>query len=423
MKILIDNSGYELKNQGDLAMLIVTANRFHRQYPNAKIQIMTVVPERLKEIIPYANPVSTKGRGQWAMQWSLFGGVHKLFPDCLHDWLTIQESLLKIKYPDFSLWWIKRRLIKRGYNVDPLINYLEMMQGTDVVIASGGGYITDAFEIHAIRVLQTLALAQRLGKPTAMFGQGLGPLKKEAILFWAKKVLPNLECLGLRESVYSRPYAQLVNVPVNKIEVTGDDAISLVYASKALNLGDEIGVNLRVSSYSGLTDDVLEQFRLILTEVSEKLKTELCAVPISSHSGDSDFYSIQKILGGGLPSKESFDTPLKIIKQVGSCRIVITGSYHAGVFALSQGVTVIAVVASDYYRYKFEGLANQFGEGCFIVDRDIPEFDNKFKSAVTEAWKNAEVIRPKLLEKAQKQIEKGDVAYQIFYKACNRSDK
>lgn len=420
MKILIDNSGYELKNEGDLAMLVVAANRFHQQYPNAEIQIMTVAAERLKEILPYVTPINIKTCSQWVTPWGLFGGFHKLLPGFLHAGLKKKESLLKIKYPDLSFWWIKRRLSKRGHNIEPLKAYISTIKDADMVVATGGGYITDSFERHAIIVLQGLALAQSLGKFTAMFGQGLGPLKVESILFWAKKVMPNLECLALRESVYSKPYAQIVNISEDKVAVTGDDAISLVHTERALNLGNKIGVNLRVADYSGVADRDLEQFSVIIHELSEKINTELCAIPISSHSGDSDFYSIQKILGGDLPSKTNFDTPLKVIKQVGMCRIVITGSYHAGVFALSQGVSVIAVVASDYYRYKFEGLANQFGGGCLIVDRDMPEFYDKFKIAVIEAWDNAEVIRPKLLDKAQEQIELSEAAYQKFYNVCNK---
>ena len=56
-----------------------------------------------------------------------------------------------------------------------------------------------------------------------------------------------------------------------------------------------------------------------------------------------------------------------VFEQIGFCRVLITGSYHAGVFALAQGVPSICVAQSQYYVDKFVGLADQFGEGCRVI--------------------------------------------------------
>jgi polysaccharide pyruvyl transferase WcaK-like protein len=57
---------------------------------------------------------------------------------------------------------------------------------------------------------------------------------------------------------------------------------------------------------------------------------------------------------------------------VSRCRVVVTGSYHAGVFALAQGIPVVATAASRYYHDKFSGLADLFGGGGDIVDVGSP---------------------------------------------------
>jgi polysaccharide pyruvyl transferase WcaK-like protein len=50
--------------------------------------------------------------------------------------------------------------------------------------------------------------------------------------------------------------------------------------------------------------------------------------------------------------------------------VVVAGSYHAAVFALSQGIPVVALVKSPYYVNKMVGLGDQFGAGCEIVRLD-----------------------------------------------------
>lgn len=414
-KILIDNSGYQLKNYGDLAMLEVACSRFQYEFPNAEILVFTNAVEKLKEFIPYATPISLSGRRQWEQTWNVFGGLHKLIPSPLHAWLERQEKRFKFTFPHFSFHWIKWRFNKKGLDLSPMREFLNVVDNSDVVIASGGGFVTDPFENHACRVLQTLALAQSMGKPTAMFGQGLGPVSSEKLFSWSKMVLPKLNYLTLREGVYSKPFALASGVTADKVGVTGDDAITLAYSNAPDELGDAIGINLRVASYSGLHGDALANIKNILQNAVIKLGTELRGIPISIHDADSDLKSLRTLLEDkAIDEAATLDSSMKVIEQAALCRIVITGSYHAGVFALSQGVSVIGVAASDYYRYKFEGLANQFGVGCQIVDRDSPEFGADLEAAIYKGWEGADTVRPILLEKAQEQINLSNAAYGLF---------
>jgi len=419
-KILIDNSGYELNNYGDLAMLEVACSRFHREFPDAKIFVFTNAVEKLKKSIPYAIPVSLSGRGQWEQTWNVFGGLHKLIPSCFHAWLERQEKHFKFTFPHFSFHWIKWRFNKKGLDLSPMREFLDVVDNADLVIASGGGFITDPFENHACRVLQTVALAQYMGKPTAMFGQGLGPVSSEKLYFWSKLVLPNLNYLTLREGVYSKPFALASGVLVDKFSVTGDDAITLAHSNTPDVLGDAIGINLRVASYSGLQDDALATIKNALQNAVTKLRAELLGIPISIHDADSDLKSLRALVEDKVVEDAvMLDTSMKVIEQAGLCRIVITGSYHAGVFALSQGVSVIGVAATDYYRYKFEGLVNQFGVGCQIVDRDSPKFEAELEAAIYKGWESADTVRPNLLEKAEEQINLSDAAYGLFMESID----
>ena len=108
----------------------------------------------------------------------------------------------------------------------------------------------------------------------------------------------------------------------------------------------------------------------------------------------------------------SLQTPADVMRQVGRCRLVITGSYHAGVFALSQGVPVIGLAKSDYYVAKFEGLADQFGCGCDTVPLNQTALKQDLLDKTSRLWKAAGALRPRLLQAAEKQIAQGQQAYE-----------
>jgi colanic acid/amylovoran biosynthesis protein len=92
--------------------------------------------------------------------------------------------------------------------------------------------------------------------------------------------------------------------------------------------------------------------------------------------------------------------------------VVVTTSYHGGVFALSQGIPVVAWVKSKYFAAKLYGLANQFGVGCEVVALDEGNVAERLKSAVLAAWNSAEHSRPRLLEAAVAQIAASRAAYE-----------
>ena len=57
MKIFVENSGYDLENMGDVAMLQVTVSRLQSLWPDAVIVILTNAPEKLAELCPNTFPV------------------------------------------------------------------------------------------------------------------------------------------------------------------------------------------------------------------------------------------------------------------------------------------------------------------------------------------------------------------------------
>jgi colanic acid/amylovoran biosynthesis protein len=108
----------------------------------------------------------------------------------------------------------------------------------------------------------------------------------------------------------------------------------------------------------------------------------------------------------------TLDTPLDVIKQVGRCRVVVTGAYHAAVFALAQGISVVCLAKSKYYVAKFMGLQDQFGQGCETIVLDQPAALEKLAGVLDRTWQSAELVRQPLQEAALRQIQLSWGAYE-----------
>jgi polysaccharide pyruvyl transferase WcaK-like protein len=419
-RILVDNSGYELKNYGDTAMLQVAISRLEKLFPDSEIYVFTTSPEKLKKYCPSTiaipQEVTLDGRKLWNMRWNIFGGFHKLLPTIyLKDQLAFIELRLKYKFPDIMRLWISWRLNRKGYKLTSMHQFLDLIASTDIVVASGGGYVTDSFESHAFLLLGTLTLAKNKGKPTAMFGQGIGPIKQQFLLDISRFCLPQIDLVCLREANEGLPFLRTIGVSEEAILVTGDDAIEFAYSNRPNTIGSDIGINIRVAYYSEVDQTVVAHIKPVLQNVKELYHSKLRPIPISTHEGDSDLVSIKLNFGDILDTNpDALTAPIDVIKEVGCCRVVVTGSYHAAVFALSQGVSAVCLVNSHYYQNKFQGLANQFHCGCYIVNMADTEFTKNLQLAIDEAWANAESLRDKLLKAARSQISQSNNAYEQF---------
>jgi colanic acid/amylovoran biosynthesis protein len=135
-------------------------------------------------------------------------------------------------------------------------------------------------------------------------------------------------------------------------------------------------------------------------------------IPISFFSGERDVDRVNEVMHGvtGFRSVEIDPTPAGIARAVSQCRLVVTGSYHAGVFALSQGIPVVALAGAPYYQSKFLGLKEQFDVGCSVVDLS-KDFQQPLRAALSTSYQNAFGWREPLLTAARRQIDESRALY------------
>lgn len=412
MKILVEQSAYSLTNMGDLAMLQIAVSRLRELFPTALIEVFTGAPHKFVSFCPEANPIDFAGQNIW------FSPLIKIPSQSnsasTNKYLSNFEWNMRVRYSSLlkALFHLKSKPFRR--DISSLDSFLEAIYSADLVVSTGGGYITDTFEEKTITSLGILGLAGQLGTPTIMLGQGIGPLKKPALLTKAQQVLPTIRQITLREKRTGLPILNSLGISKNRITVTGDDAIELAYKARNTKLGHGIGVNLRVTSYANVGTDSIENVKSALQDAAKIKNAPLIPVPIEFSDSGSDVKSIQQLLAGydnESDGGQSLSSPIEVAKQAGQCRVVVTGSYHAGVFSLSQGIPIVALAKSEYYKDKFLGLADQFGITCELIFLDDPQLREKLSAAIDRTWQSAEAVRTQLLEAAQKQIALSQLAY------------
>ncbi len=420
MRILLDNSSYHLRNLGDIAMLQIAEQRLRELWPNASIKVFTDEPILLNNYCPSVQPLSSRGRAIWFNKPKLFAilQINNHIPSLFYKRLLWLDEMIRHRYPLFALYLVQwgRRFRKIDYM--DINEFRISLSKADLVISSGGGFITDAFEEHGIRVLNILEIAIRSGKWTAMFGQGIGPIRSQKLLNKAKSVLPSVNLIALREKRTGLSLLESLGVKPHQVLITGDDAIELAYKARAKGIGTGIGVNLRVATYSEVDNNLLEIIRETLHDAARKYNAQLISLPISLVDIGSDVKTIRQILSGYenvLNDDDNIHNPFKLFEKVRNCRIVVVGSYHAGVFALSQGIPVVGLAKSTYYIDKFQGLAYQFGAGCQVILLDNKKLQEKITVAIDRAWRSAERLKLPLLKAAREQIELSRAAYRQFY--------
>jgi colanic acid/amylovoran biosynthesis protein len=200
--------------------------------------------------------------------------------------------------------------------------------------------------------------------------------------------------------------------------VTGDDAIELAYAEHAQSgesraRSTTIGVNVRIAPYAEVRPDLLPVLRTVLQCAADTYGARMTPIPIAHHGGAMDVATLRDLLEGigDADGGAALQTPRDVIKRVGKCRVVVTGSYHGAVFALAQGIPVVAIVKSQYYLNKMAGVAHEFGTGCQIVSLDEHGVGERLTDAISRAWSEADEVREPLLRAAENQIQRGKSAY------------
>jgi polysaccharide pyruvyl transferase WcaK-like protein len=409
MRVLIEPSDYVVRNLGDTAMLTMALERISRMWPDARIQVFTEELEQMPAPGPNIEPLAVTGRRLWFDSSWLPAPLLRRSRLAVRIQRWMRRAQPALTYRALRQWGgLTRDQLRELYR------FYEAITGSDVLVVTGMGGVTSSFATYAFELLEVVRCAQRFGAKTAMMGQGLGPIETSSLRRMASDVLRRLDLLTLREGRASMPLLKRLGVPLDHVFVTGDDAIELAARHASSSRGNGIGINLRNAKYAGTLSGDIEKAQLVLARLSKNLNAPLVGIPISRVPGEEDALTIME-LGkgqvGALADLLKIQTAKDAVVQLRRCRILVAGSYHAGVFALSCGIPTVALVRSNYYADKFLGLAHMFETGCRIVRFDDPNFHESLIEAAEALWNGADALLPSLQTSALRQLRHSRAAY------------
>ena len=423
LRVLVENGEYWLNNKGDLAMLDVMVRRIAGWWPHARIGVLTSAPALLTAYEPTVEPIFYQRGGDWSRRRRRASVTGRWGPAATGPLLNGVDAAralprriamrLRREHPSddraSETSGVDRRSLSREGGRLP-----NALGDTDLVIAIGGGYLTDIDRAQTERTLDLLEYATEHRIPTAMVGHGIGPLRDEELLRHAERVLPRVDLIALREGVRGPELLRSLGVPADRVVVTGDDAIELAYATRNARRGTAIGACLRVAEYSPVSDTTRTAIGRVLRDTAAERAADLIPLIVSEHAAEDRRSTLPLIddSPAATPPLGRFASPWTLARQVGRCRIVVSGAYHVAVFALAQGIPVVGLSSSRYYDDKFEGLAAMFGTGLELVRLDGDDVEDRLRDSISRLWEQAPDLRAALLEAAAHQIDASRAAFE-----------
>jgi polysaccharide pyruvyl transferase WcaK-like protein len=414
----VQNGEHWLRNNGDLAMLHVTLSRLQARWPQARIDVLTSSPALLRAYAPGARPIGDGRLPSPSALPSVDRLIRRLGPAAVgpaavaglaaqQRTTQVLDRLRRLPYRLAGRPAPARRPVASGLPVHDRV--VAALQDASLVLAMGGGYLTDVDPAQTLRTFGVLARAVEAGVPTALVGQGLGPLTDPALLAHAQRVLPHVDFIGLREGRKGPKLLAELGVPANRIQVTGDDAVELGYSVRQPSPGSDLGICLRVADYSPVATQAKETVGRVVRTAAAREGAALVPLIISEYRSEDRRSTLPLVAGypGVVPPLGRYVHARAVAERVSRCRVLVTGAYHLAVFALSQGIPVVGLTSSAYYDDKFLGLADMFGGGLRLVGLGEPDLDVVLRNAINSQWQHAPALRDSLQARAVVQIQNG----------------
>lgn len=386
-----------MHNWGDVSMLAVALERLAAA--DHEVYVLTRAPAAVLDLLPTARPVTT---GRPSAGWVERSGPMTVLRR------TARRVVRALPLP-----------IGRGRGRAELPRPVrDAVVSADLLVATGGGYLTTVFRDKLAWSLELFEAAREAGVPVALMGQGLGPFDDAGLEERLARVVRDAQLVTLRDPEASARWVESTGLARERVIVTGDDAVD-VASRHGGSAGSAIGVNLRSTGYSGLGVRVERAVGASLRRLMSEHGADVHALPIASTASYTDVATIRRALdAAGVDSDggAGIDRLGALLHETARCRVVVTGSYHAGVFALSQGIPIVALSASAYYDAKFRGLRSAFAVdgACRVVRFDDASSAAELDDALDGAWRDGPAVREALQAAAERQIGASRGAYRAL---------
>ncbi len=311
---------------------------------------------------------------------------------------VLKERFSLMGYDVLSL--VKTRKNHNEYNRYNLIDILNAVKASGIVVSGGGGLIQDSTSSKSfLYYIFILLLGKVLRKKTVIFAQGIGPIKKAFNRWLLGKVVNSVDLITVRDSL-SKDTLLKCNVK-KEIYITADLA-ALFNKMKETILDNERYV---IFSVVGIENEAIEKrLTQIIFSISDFTSLPVYILPLFPEkdtriSEKLSKYTNTKLLKG--LSKEN------IAYVVSKAEFLVGSRYHSILLSAMFSVPFFALA----YDPKVKSLSDEIGMKCYDLYTFSPE---EFVNAFSEAFSNRNNLKEKISVKIQDLTRNAERNFELF---------
>jgi len=417
-RILLVPGTLDGRNFGDASAAIVALRRLRSLWPASEVGILAERPEAMTALLPGTIPVSVDGLRARLADWGLSGyggGTTSMgfLARTVARKLRLSEGTRDVVGQRFG------SLL--GAGGESFRRFRGELERFELIVFSGAVGFSDRFPVGSRLLLELVAMAAESRIPYVFFSHTFGPCDRPFLASRAGQAVRGAAFVAVRDPATTPGFLRRWGIGTDGIPVTGDDAVELAFESAPEELGNAVGLNLRVANYAGSGGSLVELLAPVVREFVRSQRTVLVPLPIAFHDGADDVGRLTEAFRHcGLAAWAPPRSPEALLADVGRCRVVVTGAYHAAVFALSEGIPTVCLTRSAFYDEKFSGLRQLFGDGCLIVNVRRDEDVAGVGALLEEMWRGADELRARLLEAAANQVTLSRAAWSAMANSWSR---
>lgn len=394
-------------NAGDAALTEVALKQLYEHFPGSQITLVMNDPQSYlgdeQTVVSFLTWVYRHGRRQ-AMRFL---------------WLILISFVLVLAYRLF------RRVIILPIHKE-LYKTLQAFLDADFVVGAPGGYFFSYGSGNALIVLiYTMALAILSGKPLYLLPQSIGPFNHRRERLLARWLLPRARVVMLREEVsldnlaaYGFPISNCHLLPDMAFAFEGDTQISAQEWLRSQGVDPRpnrpmLGVTVVdwEAQYPGF--DKQEQYEVAIAATIRHFAQVYNGVVFFFPQSwgptpmEDDRLPARRVanrvsdLGSSVLVVESPLLPSLLKAVFGEMDIFIGTRMHSNIFAMSQGVPLIAIG----YLHKTLGIARTAGIERWVIGIDHID-DELLIERLTHLWAERDQVRAHL-EKSTQTLAQG----------------
>ena len=253
---------------------------------------------------------------------------------------------------------------------------IRLLEGARAAISTGGTYLVEHYPLR--RRLESIDIPARMGVPTYLYTQSLGPFRTPANARGVADVLSRVRRIFLRDE-RSRDHLLEIGVEGDKLGVFPDAAFALARTPVPRPEGAiRVAVSVRHWGHhvARPVEEGQRMYRRSIAAAVRRLAGSGVAVTFLStcqgqpaYRTDDSRYArriVEEELAGvgGVRVDEAFRTPDELIDDLGRYHMVIATRMHFAILALCAGVPVAPIA----YEFKTAELFEGLGWGDRVVD-------------------------------------------------------